>query len=232
MINIDSIDILKLKEQFKNHNRIVINNFLLNDHAESFYEFYNEKMPSNWWHASSYPSFTKGESHEFIPVTDENYHTIQINKSYSNKCLNDNVYSYFFYRTLTHNEGCNCTHCSINDFLCTPKMVNILNEITDLKLEKPTTIFANKYTSDCFLATHTDDGNGRLAFVLHLTKDWNPCWGGLYMDHTDPYNIKTLLPSFNKMVMFKVGNNQTPHSVSCVTNNLTRKRISVTGWYN
>ena len=48
MINIDSIDILKLKEQFKNHNRIVINNFLLNDHAESFYEFYNEKMPSNW----------------------------------------------------------------------------------------------------------------------------------------------------------------------------------------
>jgi Rps23 Pro-64 3,4-dihydroxylase Tpa1-like proline 4-hydroxylase len=112
------------------------------------------------------------------------------------------------------------------------KIINILNEITNLNLKKSTTIFANKYTSDCFLATHTDDGNGRLAFVLHLTKNWNACWGGMYMDHTDPNNIKTVIPSFNKMVMFKVGNHETPHSVSCVTNNLTRKRISVTGWFD
>jgi len=232
MINTDSIDILKCKEQFENHNKVIINDFLLTDYAESLHQFYNEKMPSDWWFASSYPSFTKGESHEFIQVTEDNYHTIQINKSYSNKCLNDHIYSYFFYRTMPHIDGCSCLHCSIHGFLSSEKIINILNEITHLNLKKSTTIFANKYTSDCFLATHTDDGNGRLAFVLHLTKNWNACWGGMYMDHTDPNNIKTVIPSFNKMVMFKVGNNQTPHSVSCVTNNLTRKRISVTGWFN
>ena len=221
MINTDNIDILKCKDQFEKHNRVIINDFLLTDYAESLHEFYNEKMPSDWWFASSYPSFTKGESHEFIQVNEENYHTIQIN-----------IYSYFFYRTLPHVDGCSCLHCSIHKNLCTEKTLNILNEITNLNLQKSTTIFANKYTSDCFLATHTDDGNGRLAFVLHLTKNWNACWGGMYMDHTDPNNIKTVIPSFNKMVMFRVGNNQTPHSVSCVTNNLTRKRISVTGWFD
>ena len=122
MINTVSIDILKCKEQFENHNKVIINDFLLTDYAESLHQFYNEKMPSDWWFASSYPSFTKGESHEFIQVTEDNYHTIQINKSYSNKCLNDHIYSYFFYRTMPHIDGCSCLHCSIHSFLSSEKI--------------------------------------------------------------------------------------------------------------
>jgi len=189
-------------------------------------------MPADWWYASFFPSM-KGDHHEHIQNILENYHKIKMQETYVKQCLNDPMYSYFFYRTLNdHYESCSCLHCKIESILKSEQLINILNEITGLNLTRTKTIFANRYTSNCFLSTHTDDGNGRLAFVRHLTKYWNPCWGGLYMDHTDPNNIKTVIPSFNKMVMFKVGNNQTPHSVSCVTNNLTRKRISVTGWFN
>ena len=52
------------------------------------------------------------------------------------------------------------------------------------------------------------------------------------MDQSDMNNIKTIIPSFNKFVMFRVGDNQTPHSVSSITENITQQRISVTGWFD
>ena len=233
MIDYKNININKLNEQFVKTNRIVINNFLIDQFAEILYSYYRFEMIEKDWVASSFPSLINGEKHEFVPVTEENRYTIQINKSFSNKCLNDDQYAYFFYRTLdSHKLHCLCPHCTILKLLTSVSFINTLNDITQLNLSRSTTIFANKYTEKCFLATHTDDGNGKLAFVLHLTKNWNPCWGGLYMDYSDMNNIKTIIPSFNKFVMFKVGNNQTPHSVSSVTENITHQRISVTGWYD
>lgn len=233
MINYQNIDTKKLSERFAKTNSAVINDFLVEPFAEKLRSYYRYEMPENQWVASSYPSLINGNKHEFVPVTEENRYTIQIHKSFSNKCLNDDQYAYFFYRTLeSHKLHCLCPHCTIMKLITSVTFIDTLNDITQLNLKRTTTVFANKYTEKCFLATHTDDGNGRLAFVLHLTKNWNPCWGGLYMDQSDMNNIKTIIPSFNKFVMFRVGDNQTPHSVSSITENITHQRISVTGWFD
>jgi len=68
--------------------------------------------------------------------------------------------------------------------------------------------------------------------VCHLTKDWNPDCGGLYLDLRDKSNIKAINPSFNKLVIFEVTAGVAPHSVTQIVNNSNKERISVSGWYN
>ena len=108
----------------------------------------------------------------------------------------------------------------------------LLSNITELNLTKYDKTFVSKYSEKCFLSEHTDEPNGKLAFVYHLTKNWNPDWGGLYLNLTDKNNIKTICPSFNKLVIFDVKNYKTPHSVTQVVDNCIHERISITGWYD
>ena len=231
MINFENINISVLKDEFLNKQKVIIDNVLIPEFADIMHNFYLNEIPQDWWHASFFPSIN-GDHHEHIQNNLENYHKIKMYETYVKQCLNDPMYSYFFYRTVNdHYESCNCLHCKIESVLKSDRMVQMLNDITDLNLINAKTIFANRYTSNCFLSTHTDDGNGRLAFVLHLTKYWNACWGGLYMDHSDLNNIKTIIPSFNKLIIFKVGQHETPHSVSPVANDITHQRLSITGWY-
>lgn len=90
---------------------------------------------------------------------------------------------------------------------------------------------ATRYTSKNFLTQHNDESieEGRLyAYVLGLTKDWNPDWGGLLNIIDEEGNITaTLLPKYNTLSIFKVPQN---HFVSYVTPDTTKERISITGW--
>jgi len=100
-----------------------------------------------------------------------------------------------------------------------------------LNVTKGDKTFVSRYSENCFLSNHTDDVNGKLAFVCHLTKDWNPDFGGLYLDLRDQNNIKAINPSFNKLVIFEVTAGSSPHSVTQIVNNSNKERISVSGWY-
>jgi len=74
--------------------------------------------------------------------------------------------------------------------------------------------------------------NGKLAFVFHLTKDWRPDYGGLFMAMDDKKNVKrTIVPAFNKFVAFKIGDYATPHMVTQVADNVPKHRLALTGWY-
>jgi len=90
---------------------------------------------------------------------------------------------------------------------------------------------ATRYTSGDFLTRHDDDaaGKGRaLAYVLSLTPDWLPEWGGLLLFNGPEGGIvDTFVPRFNTLSLFAVGQ---PHSVSYVAPYAGAARISVTGW--
>ena len=90
---------------------------------------------------------------------------------------------------------------------------------------------ATRYNGGDFLTRHDDDvaGKGRqLAYVLSLTPDWLPEWGGLLLfNGPDGGIIETFVPSFNTLNIFAVPQ---PHSVSYVAPYAGAPRISVTGW--
>lgn len=89
-----------------------------------------------------------------------------------------------------------------------------------------------RYSQGQFLTRH-DDVNAkegrRVAYVISLTPDWHPDWGGLLQFYTkegEPTN--SFSPKFNSMTMFDVKH---PHSVTYLAPYIKYYRYSITGWF-
>ena len=85
------------------------------------------------------------------------------------------------------------------------------------------------YRPGDFLTVHDDAEQGtsrRAAYVLNLTKDWRPDWGGLLLFH-DQSQLTGWSPSFNTLNIFTVPQ---PHSVTAVAASAPRPRYSISGW--
>ncbi|MEK7264560.1 MAG: 2OG-Fe(II) oxygenase family protein [Pseudomonadota bacterium] len=90
---------------------------------------------------------------------------------------------------------------------------------------------ATRYGPGHFLTTHDDavDGkNRRAAFVLNMTPDWRPDWGG-YLNFFGPegHIEEAYKPTFNAINIFSV---PAAHSVGLVAPFAGAKRTSITGW--
>lgn len=100
---------------------------------------------------------------------------------------------------------------------------------------EPDIIFADaqatRYRRGDFLTRHDDAVEGKhrkLAYVLSLSLQWQPEWGGLLLLNNDEGGIaQSIVPQFNSLTLFKVGQ---PHSVSFVAPYTGGDRLSVTGW--
>lgn len=83
-----------------------------------------------------------------------------------------------------------------------------------------------------FLTRHRDTvpGKGRrLAYVLGLTKNWHPDWGGLLQFYRQNGTVfDTWIPSFNRLVLFDI---DLIHAVTHVAPYARAPRISMTGWF-
>jgi Rps23 Pro-64 3,4-dihydroxylase Tpa1-like proline 4-hydroxylase len=94
--------------------------------------------------------------------------------------------------------------------------------------------FASWYAPGDFLSTHTDKGNGQIAFVWNLTKNWRPQYGGLlHLLNADWKTVETTItPSFNSLVLFDVRGEGRPHFVSQIIPGVVEKRLAISGWFN
>lgn len=91
---------------------------------------------------------------------------------------------------------------------------------------------ATCYQKGDFLTRHNDvvPTEGRVyAYVLGLTKQWHPDWGGL-LQFFEPDGTPTIsfAPQFNSLTVFDVSK---IHSVTYVTPFAKHKRLSITGWF-
>jgi Rps23 Pro-64 3,4-dihydroxylase Tpa1-like proline 4-hydroxylase len=236
------LNLSELRAEFAKNQKVVIKDWMDTATAENLWRFLDKEMPRNWLFSSSVPSLkvTTGQSNDYndcdkfrnIP---ENQPDINLSFDIAHKGLSEGKFSYFFWRSFDdHVSDCICQECQLSRFFSTPNFIQFLNAITGntLNITNPFTIFTSKYSQGCFLNTHSDDMNGRLAFVYHLTKDWRPDFGGLFTAQDKDRNIlKTVVPSFNKFVCFKVGDYVAPHSVTQVAHNVQKHRISLSGWY-
>ncbi len=90
---------------------------------------------------------------------------------------------------------------------------------------------ASRYGPGHFLRTHDDTYQGkdrRFAYVLNLSLEWQPDWGGL-LHFVDPAGkpVDCFAPDFNSLAIFRVPQH---HFVSQVAGYARFKRYAITGW--
>jgi hypothetical protein len=88
---------------------------------------------------------------------------------------------------------------------------------------------ATRYRPGDFLTRHNDQvGKRHTAYVLGLSPEWRPDWGGLLLLHDlAGATSQALHPRFNTMTLFRVPRD---HSVSLVAPFAPVPRYAFTGW--
>lgn len=239
MINAD-LNLPDLARNFAKHKNLVIDNFLTPDYAEELYEFFNNSMPSHWW-STSYRHMEpeKGYSGKMnsLRLFPKNEKQIELEKQKANYSLmTKNYFTYIFDRTFDdHKKMCPCIECKFRKFLISDANLEFISSVSGEQLTKTNEVFASRYTEGQFLSPHHDLNKGKIGFILNLTKDWRPYYGGLLHILEDDYITikKVILPSFNRLTIFHIPSQHgIPHFVSHVNPGVKVNRISYTGWFS
>ena len=79
-----------------------------------------------------------------------------------------------------------------------------MNSITTEKYTGSDEVFAACYTVGDFLSPHVDSPNGTLGFVLQMSKNWLPEYGGLlhFMDDNRTVVERIEVPEYNSLTLF------------------------------
>lgn len=229
-----NLDLEKLKETFKNKGYVVINNYLKEDIAEELHNYFSYDMPSEWWSIATFPA-KNHKGVEYLQNTEENEDNIIEARNHAIESFGKNLFSYAFHRTLdNHYDDCECTECQIRDFLNNKESHDFVSNVTDLKITGANEVFAACYVPGDFLSPHQDSPNGIIGFVLQLTKDWKPQYGGLLHFLNDDGDVveNIEVPEFNSLTLFLLPEDKGKlHYVSHVNPGVPEIRLSLTGWY-
>jgi len=117
------------------------------------------------------------------------------------------------------------------EFMCSDEVVDFMRALTGAGDIAFADAHASRYTAGHFLTAHDDRNDGmnrRAAYVLNLTPQWRPDWGGLLQFYDERGNVaRGFTPGFNLLNIFTVPQ---PHSVTWVTPLAGAPRHAVTGW--
>ena len=152
----------------------------------------------------------------------------------ANKYINKNRFSYVFEKTMiyTYNEVSEVEK-TLRIVLSSKQFISYIKKITNINVSKLNSMFLSRYKSGHFLSPHSDINNGKLAFVINLSKNWLPQFGGnlIFLSDDRKTVIHTLTPVFNNIIIFEVPPQGIHHYVSRVIPRLNNVRYALTGWY-
>ena len=117
-------------------------------------------------------------------------------------------------------------------WLNSPKTIDAIKQISGIKDIVAASAQATRYYPGHFLTRHNDinaSEQRRVAYVLNLTPDWHPDWGGLlqfYKNDGTPRDAWS--PLFNTLALFDVSH---VHAVTYVAPYAIKPRLSITGWF-
>lgn len=225
-----------LAKSFAQDNRLMISNFLQHDKAERMHLACRNNVPFSTHYVidDKYQSKTREEMAQLGQLEAQ-----KINKSIANSASHGVGFLYEGYLQSRIDESRNQSftgelkflHHAFN-FMKSDDVLNLVKKITgnkDITTAEPQ---FTRYTPGHFLTRHIDivPGKGRrFAFVLGLTKNWHPDWGGLLQFYEkDGTPRDAWMPQFNVLSIFAVKH---IHSVTYVTPYALEPRLSLTGWF-
>jgi hypothetical protein len=111
-------------------------------------------------------------------------------------------------------------------------MLSLMARLTGAENYASAIAQATRFNTGDFLTRHQDvvtEEERRVAFVINLSPQWHPDWGGLLqffqMDGTPR---DAWMPDFNSLSLFDVSH---VHSVTCVSPFAPAPRLAVSGWF-
>ena len=215
--------------ELKNIGYLRINNFLDNDFAESIYNCLTNEV--DW----GLTCIVDGVSEVFMNAKHVNQLDPLIFEKINNLQKEDKFqFIYNTYMMVTAYVEKRHPELYLNrvlEWLNSGVTLQYFKNLTQNKKIVKLSAQATRYLPGHYLTQHSDihSGEGRLyACVFGFTKDWNPDWGGLLnIQDKDGKIIKTLIPEFNTLSIFKVPQK---HFVSMVTPLAQAERLAITGW--
>jgi hypothetical protein len=104
----------------------------------------------------------------------------------------------------------------------------LIHELSGRPVAGAAAVTASWYQAGDFSLPHTDGQVERqVAFVWHLTKDWDDTWGGQLAWCP---NGASVYPRYNSLSLFNVTHTSL-HFVAAVSRRATAKRLAVNGWW-
>lgn len=235
MIN-PELDLNTLASHFKNDQRLVIPRFLQQDIALRMHEACKQHVPysTHFVLDDTYQSKTKAELATLKPEERKNINAEIINSA--SQGVGFLYEGYLKSRIIkTHGSPADTELAFLHavfDYLSSEEVLQTIRDITKNENIVGAEPQYTRYTAGNFLTRHLDVVPGRhrqYAFVLGLTQNWHPDWGGLlqfYERNGTPRDAWT--PQFNVLSLFDVKH---VHSVTYVTPFATQPRLSLTGWF-
>ena len=226
-----------LREQWQKSKAINIPNIFPELQANTLHDYYYNQ-PNDWWDLILYPDpyydYAQGEidnpGYYHMYATKDNDPSLPERLDHCHRVNQDGGFSYTYRRT---GDLQNQKHPYLEIFESQP-FRDFLSQITGHEnLEfVDSHAFISNYESGHYNGPHTDGNNGRIAFVFHMTQDWKPQYGGLFMRMDWDWKTinKAICPPFNALSIFDVSNGA-PHLVTEVAQGVNNKRLSYTGWY-
>lgn len=118
------------------------------------------------------------------------------------------------------------------DFINAPQWMSLIRTVCGMPELVKCDAQASLYAPDCFLNRHSDAQSQEgwtVAYVLGLTRDWRPEFGGTLQFLDDDGNTTLgLLPQFNTLNLFAVPR---WHMVTHVPPYAPIGRYAITGWF-
>lgn len=221
----ETLNLEEIGEEFHANKIVSIPNFLSETTANSLYLFFSETMPKDWWNIA----VRYGDTMKYFRDTPEN--ELEVTHEYQNAvyAFKRGLFSYFFRRTIdNHYEMCTCVECEFKRFLHSQVMIDFFSKI-GLKVSSVGELFSSCYSPGDFLSPHHDKSKGIVGFVLNLSLDWRPQYGGnLYFLEEDWIAVRRVhTPEFNKLILFDIPSHGIPHFVSHVIHG---RRFAISGW--
>ena len=122
---------------------------------------------------------------------------------------------------------------AVVDFLNSPQFLDFARQLTGDPAIRMVSAIGVRYRAGHFLRAHNDlanDENRAFAYVINLSRQWSPDWGGLlhFLDPEQRRVVDTFTPLWNSLSLFRVPQ---PHVVSLVAPWAGSPRYSITGWF-
>ena len=220
-----NLDVSKPSQIYREHGRVQIRDFLSEDTARRIHVFLVEEAE---WRLSANRGEQIVDFHpDQVSAWTEEQHAL-LEKAVT---MGGRYGFQFRYDVIRVKDGSPRMLAEFEEFMSSPPVVDFLRTLTSDDGIAFADAHASRYRPGHFLTTHDDrvDSMGRrAAYVLNLTSQWRPDWGGLLQFYDAEGNVeRAFTPSFNVLNVFRV---PTPHSVSWVTPLAAAPRYAITGW--
>jgi Rps23 Pro-64 3,4-dihydroxylase Tpa1-like proline 4-hydroxylase len=228
-MHIKNINIEQDKYELASAGYLRINNFLTEQYAESIFKCLMQDV--NW----GISCYVNDEPRVFENTSDVDQLSMQVRKKLEKiKHEGDFQFIYNTYMMVTaYKEQRNPTLFlnRVLEWLNSQNTLNYFKQLTGNNSIIKMSAQATRYLPGHYLTQHIDIHSQearQYAYVMGFSKDWNPDWGGLlHILNKEGNIVKTMIPEYNSLSIFKVPQN---HFVSVVTPLAQTQRLAITGW--